>query len=450
MDIRVALTLVIASVVGACSGGGGGGTSMDLTGGVDVVAADTAGADASGLDASGVDGAGPDTATDGTAGPPGAVTAAWLEDACASWCALQDACGDGILDLEVCEADCAAGAGDLDFLATVACGALGYEEGEVECAVVQLCADPIAPDACLEFCGTTAGCGLLGEQTAPYFGTTEAECVLMCGGYGTLTPGGQFDAALECLAPHAEACDLIEMLSCIGGAGVCDSLCGAEGPTTECGLVPGYWPDTEACFEACDAWGGAGPTIAVQVCVEQLASGADPEDDSPFGDQGDCADLAAARCMEPPATLGAGADSFCDNLAELCGDTGPFSDVIDSEACGWFVTGFLMAAPPGLFHDDFAAAAECVAGLEGCDDEAGWIRCFLTPNAPVEEACATLVDCMDEVELPPGEGFDLDQCIFYLSIIHAQEPEVLEAALACVDAAQGCQAKFGCLGDDDQ
>jgi hypothetical protein len=440
---RIAFILIIASSVGACSGSGGGTTSLDTTGGADVVAGDAA--DAAGVDAV----AGEDTtAPADTAVSPEGVTAAWLHDACEDWCALQDACGDGILDLAVCAADCMDGAADAAFLATVACGALGYEEGDVDCAVIELCAAPLAPDACLGFCGTVAACGILGEETAEYFGTTETECALMCGGYGTLAPGGQFDAALECLAPHAEACDLMEMLGCIGGAGVCDSLCGPEGPTEACGLVPGHWADEAACFETCGGW-GSGQAIAVQVCIDQVAEASDPQGDSPFGDQGECAVVAAARCMNPPASLGAGAESACENLADLCGDTGPFPEVMASEACGWFVTGFLMAAPPGLFLDDFTAAAECIAGLETCDD-AAWIGCFLAPYEPAQQACAVLVGCLDEVELPPGESFDLDQCIFYLSIIHAQQPEVLEGALACIDAAEGCQAKFGCLGSDER
>ncbi len=60
------------------------------------------------------------------------------------------------------------------------------------------------------------------------------------------------------------------------------------------------------------------------------------------------------------------------------------------------------------------------------------------------------MECQEQVDLPPGEGFDLDECLFYLSVIHVQDPEVLDAALACIDAGETCEAAFTCLGGDDR
>jgi len=378
---------------------------------------------------------------------PSGVTLGWLEEACADWCALQDACGDGIIDPAACATDCIDGADADGFLASVACAVIGFDAEEPDCELLQLCADPLEPEACAAFCGTVAECGLLGEQTTEFFGTTEVECAIMCGGFGTLTPGGQFEAALECLTPAADACDLMAMMSCIGMTGACDSLCGVDGPTVECGLVPDTWADASACQELCVGW-QAGQTIAVQVCVEQLLPDEDPEG-SPFGDQGECGAVAAERCLEPPTSLGPGADAFCETIEALCGEASPFPSMLSGDLCGWFVQGFLMAAPPGLFHADFEAAAACVDGLDSCDDGA-WLGCFIDPPEEVQGVCETLVDCQDEVELPPGEGFDLQQCVFYLSTIAAQEPDLLAMAIACIDAAEGCQAKFACLGDDER
>ncbi|MFH1530336.1 MAG: hypothetical protein ABIK09_06325 [Pseudomonadota bacterium] len=449
--IRMGFVLVTGLAIAACSGGGGGGSSLDTgggadTGGGDGVAADSAGGDLGAGDTVLLSDTVPPP-EDGVT-PPEGVSAAWLEDACAGWCSVQDACGDGILDLEACAEDCAAAAGDSEHLAKVACIALGWEGDEVNCDVIQLCEDPLDPEACAVFCGTVADCGLLGEQTAEFFGTTEVECALMCGGFATLTPGGQFDAALNCLMPLAEACDLVGMMGCLGEAGACDSLCGPEGPTSECGIVPEHWAGEGACFDTCKAW-DPGPALAVQVCIENLIP--DPEDEGPFGNQGECGPLATDRCLDPPATLAVGALEFCENISTLCGEVGPFPGGLSSDVCGWFVTGFLMSAPPGLFHGDFSAAAACVAVLETCDEKGvSWLICFLNVYPAAQDTCELLTQCQEEVQLPPGEGFDQDMCLFYLSVLHVQEPAKLEAALACIDAAEGCQAVFGCLGGGDR
>ncbi len=381
MQSRRIFVLTIALVATACSsgGGGGGGANLDTTGGSDTVTGDVAAGPEAILAA--------DTSGEGGVILPEGVTAEWLVDACTDWCALQDACGDGILDLEACAEDCVAAADDSEHLATVACAALGWEGEESDCGLLALCETPLNPEECVTFCSTMVECGLLGEATSEFFGTTEEECVLMCNGFATLVPGGQFDAAVECLMPSAEDCDLAEMITCLGDGGICESICGPEGAAEECGLVPELWPDEGACFEVCEAW-EAGPAIAVQVCIESLLPGEDPDEGSPFGDQGDCAEVAAARCMEPPAALAEGATELCTALTDLCGDSDGFPSFPSLDICGWFVTGFLMTAPSGLFHDDFSAAADCVGDLEVCEEDGGaWLGCFLDVYPPAQDAC---------------------------------------------------------------
>jgi len=165
------------------------------------------------------------------------------------------------------------------------------------------------------------------------------------------------------------------------------------------------------------------------------------------GDQ-TCEEIAVERCMDPPAELPDGAEAFCGALNDVCGGEPEYPEFPSNDICAWFVVGILNAPPPGVFHDDFDAATACAEGLEVCDEGISWLGCFLEVYAPAEEACATLVACQEGIDLPPGEGFGLQECVFYFTMIHGDQPDILDAALACIDAAgDDCDAVFQCLGE---
>jgi len=429
--------------------------NLDTSGGADGVSSDIVLADAAAETVSedvspGLgDGVDEDGDGSGSAGDvielPAGISMDYVEEACEGWCELQELCVDGDIDPEACEEECVqAAAADLEFLATAVCASQDTE-GDSDCGVLELCASTVKPPECLTFCENLSTCDLLGEQTADFFGTSELECALRCNGFATVSHGS-FDEVVACILPPSEACDLLGVFECIMAGESCEGLCGSDGAGAECGLFPGTWADEEACLADCEAW-GMGPSIAVQSCIEMLAG--EDEGDSPFlGGDATCDGVAAERCMDPPMELPAGAVEFCGALDDLCGDESEYPKFPSDEICAWFIAGMLNAPPPGAFHDDYEAAAACLEGIEACDEGISWLACFLEVYQPAEEPCETLVSCQDEVGMPPGEGFGLEECIFYFTMVHADEPGVLDAVLACIDAAgDDCFAVFQCIDD---
>ena len=466
--IRMTITAALLAILACGCGGSGsdssmdvGGNALDTTGddiqvdsasddairedvepGVDTNLDDTTGDDTPGEDTTGED------TTEDTEEPLTGYTEEFLEEMCQSFCDVKQAC-----DLlgeeegwETCFQGCLLGADDDDFMKHAGCMSMLWHSdmGEANCDNVGTCEGPLSPSVCDDYCSGALDCDFMNGQLVEFFGTTMDECMIKCGSFATLAPGGQFQELVDCALPAMESCDVMGVMDCVlnGTDEICGELCGPEGIAEQCELFPNYWADMDACNETCEGW-ETGQVLAVQICVNML-------DEDNFGGEGEegppCNETAPERCMDPPQELPEGALEFCEELFVLCEGTEDFEMLGVPAICGWFMVGFLNAGPPGLFHDDFPAATECVQEMEQCDTEGlSWSGCFIDIYQPAVDACIKLVPCIEELPGPPDEPFTVEQCSLYLTMNHTSDPVETDVIIDCVNAAEGCPAITACM-----
>ncbi len=420
--------------------------------GVDTNLDDTVNEDTPGEDTTGEDTPGEDT-TEDTEEPLTGYTQEFLEDICQSFCDVKQVC-----DLfgeeegwDTCFQACLLGADDDNFVKYAGCVAMLWhsEEGEASCGSVGICENPLSPSECEDYCGGAANCGFMSGQLVEVFGATMDECMIQCGSFATLAPGGEFQELVDCALPAMESCNVMAVMDCILNetGEVCSELCGPEGKAEQCELYPAYWADMDACNETCEAW-ATGQVLAVQICVDMLLEdnfGGDEEEGPP------CNEIAPDRCMDPPQELPEGALEFCEELFVLCEGEEDFEMFGVPELCGWFMVGFLAAAPPGVFHNDFLAAKECIQEMEQCDTEGfSWMGCFLDIYEPAMDACVKLVPCLEDIPLPPEDTITVEECALHLTLNHANNPEKIDPLIDCIEAAEGCPAILACMPPDPE
>ncbi|MBM4373221.1 MAG: hypothetical protein FJ098_16315 [Deltaproteobacteria bacterium] len=456
------VSILLALMLAACDGGGGGGGG----GGGDDLGTDSRGSGDGGILEDGLlpdgtpgdDGSLPDAETppDGLPGDgvgdlasdaedPSGLSDSFVEKACFDWCQLQDACGDGIQDVDLCAQDCAAAVDGGAPVGPMVCVSMGWNPDDINCEALELCAEPLAPEACTDFCGSLKDCGFFIDETSETFGTSVAECEALCGAYATRSPEAEFEASLACAGPAAAACDFLGLMECLdpGGSDECEDLCGDGGLVTECGLVPEVFPGLEDCQTWCDNIGPGG-AVAAEICFKLLLS---EPGEGPFGDQGTCQELVPPKCIQPATELPDGLTDYCKALTETCGDEPGFPYFPTPDVCGWVVMGIRDAAPEGLLLSDFSAAAACAEEQPSCS-EGAWFSCLVDVYEPAQAACEALMACMEE--MPPESVFtDVPSCVYYVTLMHLDTPLLVEEVVACIDLAPDCGAVLACVPGGD-
>lgn len=365
----------------------------------------------------------------------------FLVKTCDKYCDVAGGCGVDIGDS--CSAQCVATiSGDpetvYDYLCWTMTGTCVYAEA---CTALDITLSPL----CEELCADASACGMFPSQM---LGTSLLECHAQCSTYKGLTDGSpEGEAVMGCVVDAVAECDGVAMLACTtqDGDSVCQEVCD---PLETCDNIPGVYPSMGDCMSTCESY-DVGPAVAALACtsfgLDDFEEPQDPENPPPGEPSAEVCE-AQSSCFPPPTALALGSTTFCATLIELCADEPGFELPADVDVCAWLMTGFAVRIP-GV---DFVHAALCAEELENCDQGGDTIMSCLIPRyEPCEGYCEALDTCLTQGPEPPEDWPGVEGCVIWCSSLHSQQPDIVDAAIACVAVAPDCGAMGVCIGEGD-
>ncbi len=326
------------------------------------------------------------------------------------------------VDLDTCVAECSERAGQD-----------GWWLGSYECLLAECdpaCLEgPAEPvDACEEVCEAVDRCDLSSALDLP---EDEPEvCLAVCAGAVAGQEG--LEQVLDCIHDGLASCEDGEaaIRACTESSVGCDDLCEEmlDGERARCGDQTPFgeaFPTVQACREACEPLPGARREVWAG-CVQAL----------------DCEDPSV--CADVPAAPDPACESLCEAVADRC-DGLPFGE--GGPSCAHYCTGAahgrgLDALNP---HADecFAALPECPDPRQDDGDAFGraFLGCLVVSSPTCERACGILTEC------DPGMAAE---CALGCAGAEHDEPEVVREVLACLEAAEGCEAVESCIPNEGE
>jgi hypothetical protein len=342
----------------------------------------------------------------------------FMAEWCDRYCELQEEChgpGDGCY-----LASCLAGINeDPDFIKSLICWGIAEDCGaEAHCMESDIPDDPGSVATCEE----AESCGLLPNDM---IGQSAGECGALLSAVTHLAAGTEMEAVLACIDDAVDACDSLAMLACVeeGDGGLCGQICDG---VASCGNIPALFDDHQACLDTCQGY-EIGPAISLVACA---TFGIDGDEE---GEPGQCPDQAV--CFPPPEALVDGSEAYCEAIVDLCGGEEDFEMPADTETCAWLMTGFAVQAPTS----DFVGGATCVEAMTDCSEPNAVYGCLIPTHEPCVDYCEKLDGCMGEP--PPEDWGGAQACVMHCSSIYTMNPAGLDAQIACVMEAEGCDVQ---------
>jgi len=280
-------------------------------------------------------------------GPPAGPSAAFLSYTCqGTYCNQYNECY-GQNPPADCMEECVAKAqSDSVFMKKLLCARTAQQ---AYCTTFEQCpGDWGIADICPSNCAKLDQCGALGNST---YGFDQGDCLYACSGLHAVSPGAA--RVLECSSNALDTCDGPAFSACILPA---QSPCEAETCNLfwaeACGLIPGYYPDTQACVASCQGW-SVGQVHAFNACRSLAQS---------WGLE--CG-ASTAACLKVPSELPEGAEAYCKAYASKCIDPGDtYTGKLYDSQCAWEVVG-MAALAPDLFSG-FLEGPGCIAEWAEC------------------------------------------------------------------------------------